>query len=41
MNLRALMDWGIVYKEQAGERRIFTAEKILMNSAVKNSKRKK
>lgn len=37
MNLRALMDWGIVYKEyKAGERReFFTAEKNLDELAVK------
>ena len=37
MNLRALMDWGIVYKEyKAGERRdYFTAEKDLDELAVK------
>jgi DNA-binding transcriptional regulator GbsR (MarR family) len=37
MNLRALMDWGIVYKEsQPGERReFFTAEKDLDEMAVK------
>ncbi len=37
MNLRALMDWGIVYKEyKAGERReFFTAEKDLDELAVK------
>ena len=37
MNLRALMDWGIVYKEyKAGERReFFTAEKDLDEMAVK------
>jgi hypothetical protein len=30
MNLRALMDWGIVYKEYKAERReFFTAEKDL------------
>lgn len=40
MNLRALMDWGIVYKEfKAGERReFFTAEKDLDELAVKISK---
>ncbi|MFT3687386.1 MAG: ArsR family transcriptional regulator [Phycisphaerales bacterium] len=40
MNLRALMDWGIVYKEfKAGERReYFTAEKDLDELAVKISK---
>ncbi|TRW25302.1 ArsR family transcriptional regulator [Flavobacterium zepuense] len=37
MNLRALMDWGIVYKEyKAGERReFFSAEKDLDELAVK------
>ena len=37
MNLKALMDWGIVYKEyKAGERReFFTAEKDLDELAVK------
>ena len=37
MNLRALMDWGIVYKEyKSGERReFFTAEKGLDELAVK------
>ncbi|PHK17097.1 transcriptional regulator, partial [Nostoc linckia z15] len=37
MNLRALMDWGIVYKEfKQGERReFFTAEKDLDELAVK------
>ena len=37
MNLRALMEWGIVYKEyKAGERReFFTAEKDLDELAVK------
>ena len=37
MNLRALMDWGIVYKEyKAGERReFFTAEKDLDELAAK------
>ena len=37
MNLRALMDWGIVYKEyKAGERReFFTAKKDLDELAVK------
>ena len=37
MNLRALMDWGIIYKEyKAGERReFFTAEKDLDELAVK------
>ena len=37
MNLRALMDWGIVYKEyKAGERReFFTAEKDLDELAIK------
>jgi len=37
MNLRALMDWGIVYKEyKSGERReFFTAEKDLDELAVK------
>lgn len=37
MNLRSLMDWGIVYKEyKAGERReFFTAEKDLDELAVK------
>lgn len=37
MNLRALMDWGIVYKEyKTGERReFFTAEKDLDELAVK------
>jgi DNA-binding transcriptional regulator GbsR (MarR family) len=37
MNIRALMDWGIVYKEnKAGERReFFTAEKDLDELAVK------
>lgn len=40
MNLRALMDWGIVYKEfKTGERReFFTAEKDLDELAVKISK---
>ena len=40
MNLRALMDWGIVYKEyKSGERReFFTAEKDLDELAVKISK---
>lgn len=40
MNLRALMDWGIVYKEfKAGERKeFFTAEKDLDELAVKISK---
>lgn len=40
MNIRALMDWGIVYKEyKAGERReFFTAEKDLDELAVKISK---
>lgn len=40
MNLRALMDWGIVYKEfKPGERReYFTAEKDLDELAVKISK---
>jgi len=40
MNLRALMDWGIVYKEyKQGERReFFTAEKDLDELAVKISK---
>lgn len=40
MNLRSLMDWGIVYKEyKAGERReFFTAEKDLDELAVKISK---
>ncbi|WP_284651694.1 GbsR/MarR family transcriptional regulator [Flavobacterium terrisoli] len=40
MNLRALMDWGIVYKEyKTGERReYFTAEKDLDELAVKISK---
>jgi len=40
MNLRALMDWGIVYKEfKAGERReYFSAEKDLDELAVKISK---
>lgn len=40
MNLRALMDWGIVYKEyKAGERReFFVAEKDLDELAVKISK---
>jgi DNA-binding transcriptional regulator GbsR (MarR family) len=40
MNLRALMDWGIVYKEyKAGERRdYFTAEKDLDELAVKISR---
>ena len=40
MNLRALMDWGIVYKEyKAGERReFFTAEKDLDELAVTISK---
>lgn len=40
MNLRALMDWGIVYKEyKAGERReFFTAEKDLDELAVKIAK---
>ena len=37
MNIRALMDWGIVYKEyKVGERReFFTAEKDLDELAVK------
>lgn len=37
MNLRALMDWGIIYKEyKAGERReFFTSEKDLDELAVK------
>lgn len=40
MNLRALMDWGIVFKEyKAGERReYFTAEKDLDELAVKIAK---
>ncbi|RVU91603.1 transcriptional regulator [Flavobacterium columnare] len=40
MNIRALMDWGIVYKEfKAGERReYFTAEKDLDELAVKISR---
>ncbi|KQB44115.1 putative transcriptional regulator [Flavobacterium daejeonense] len=40
MNLRALMDWGIIYKEfKAGERReFFTAEKDLDELAVKISR---
>lgn len=40
MNLRALMDWGIVYKEyKSGERReFFTAEKDLDELAVKIAK---
>ena len=40
MNLRSLMDWGIVYKEyKAGERReFFTAEKDLDELAVKISR---
>ena len=40
MNLRAVMDWGIVYKEyKTGERReYFTAEKDLDELAVKISK---
>lgn len=40
MNIRALMDWGIVYKEfKAGERReFFIAEKDLDELAVKISK---
>ena len=40
MNLRALMDWGIVYKAyKAGERReFFTAEKDLDELAVKIAK---
>ncbi len=40
MNLRALMDWGIVYKEyKSGERReFFTAEKDLDELALKISK---
>ena len=40
MNLRALMDWGIVYKEyKQGERReFFTAEKDLDELAVKIAK---
>ena len=40
MNIRALMDWGIVYKEyKAGERReFFTAEKDLDELAVKISR---
>ncbi len=40
MNLRALMDWGIVYKEyKTGERReFFTAEKDLDELAVKISR---
>ena len=40
MNLRALMDWGIVYKEyKAGERKeYFVAEKDLDELAVKISK---
>jgi DNA-binding transcriptional regulator GbsR (MarR family) len=40
MNLRALMDWGIVYKEYKAERReFFTAEKDL--DERKNCKRTK
>ncbi len=40
MNIRALMDWGIVYKEyKAGERReFFTAEKDLDELALKISR---
>lgn len=40
MNIRALMDWGIVYKEyKAGERReFFTAEKDLDELAIKISR---
>ena len=40
MNIRALIDWGIVYKEyKAGERReFFTAEKDLDELAVKISR---
>ena len=40
MNLRALMDWGIIYKEyRAGERReYFSAEKDLDELAVKIAK---
>ena len=40
MNIRALMDWGIVFKEyKAGERReFFTAEKDLDELAVKISR---
>jgi DNA-binding transcriptional regulator GbsR (MarR family) len=40
MNLRALMDWGIVYKEyKAGERReFFTSEKDFDELAVKIAK---
>jgi len=40
MNLRALMDWGIVYKEyKSGERKeFFTAEKDLDELAVKIAK---
>ncbi|MBZ4036448.1 ArsR family transcriptional regulator [Flavobacterium sp. 17A] len=40
MNIRALMDWGIVYKEfKAGERKeFFTAEKDLDELAVKISR---
>lgn len=40
MNLRALMDWGIIYKEfKAGERReFFTAEKDLDELAIKISR---
>ncbi|OGS80717.1 MAG: transcriptional regulator [Flavobacteria bacterium RIFCSPLOWO2_12_FULL_31_7] len=40
MNIRSLMDWGIVYKEyKAGERReFFTAEKDLDELAVKISR---
>lgn len=40
MNIRALMDWGIVYKEyKTGERReFFTAEKDLDELAVKISR---
>lgn len=40
MNLRALMDWGIVYKEyKAGERReYFTSEKDLDELAIKIAK---
>jgi len=40
MNLRALIDWGIVYKEyKAGERReFFTAEKDLDELAIKIAK---
>ena len=42
MNLRALMDWGIVYKEyKAGERReFFTAEKDLDELAVKIARKR-